>query len=69
MVIVESSLRSKFSQQSYSSLKSKFNNSKKLFVDDFFPPNDSSLFKSSRRINGIVWKRPHVIFYFTITLK
>jgi hypothetical protein len=62
MVIVESSLRSKFSQQSYSSLRDKCLNSKKLFVDDLFPPNDSSLFRSSRRINGIVWKRPHVIF-------
>jgi hypothetical protein len=60
MVIVDESSRLKFTKQEYSSLKSKSLESGKLFVDELFPANDNSLFRRSRRINGIVWKRPHV---------
>lgn len=50
---------SEFQKQNYSKLKSTCIEEKRLFVDNLFPPNDSSLFRK-RRINGIVWKRPKV---------
>lgn len=50
-----------FQKQSYSKLKSTCLDEKRLFVDDLFPPNDSSVFKT-RRIPGLEWKRPKVKF-------
>ena len=50
----------KFKKQKYDKLKSDLLSKKKLFVDEQFPANDSSLFKTKTK-NGIVWKRPHVI--------
>lgn len=61
MVIVDDSWRLKFTKQNYSDLKSKCLNSNKLFIDDLFMPNDTSLYKKSRKINGLVWKRPSEI--------
>lgn len=51
---------SRFSNQNYNRIKSECLKQKKLFVDDLFLPNDKSLFKRINKINGIVWKRPHV---------
>lgn len=49
-----------FSNQKYDRIKSECLKQKKLFVDDLFLPNDRSLFKRSNKLNGIVWRRPHV---------
>lgn len=50
----------KFSNQKYDRIKSECLKQEKLFVDDLFLPNDKSLFKRVNKLNGIVWKRPHV---------
>jgi hypothetical protein len=49
----------KFKKQDYDKLKARCKEEKQLFVDNLFLPNDSSLFKT-RKIDGILWKRPHV---------
>ena len=49
----------KFKKQNYRKLKASCENEKRLFVDDLFLPNESSIYKS-RRLHGIQWKRPHV---------
>lgn len=48
-----------FQKQSYSKIRSSCLEEKRLFVDDLFPPNDSSIFKN-RKIPGLEWKRPKV---------
>ena len=50
----------KFKAQNYEKIKNKCLAEKILFVDTTFPANDSSLLKN-KLMNGIVWKRPHVI--------
>jgi hypothetical protein len=50
----------KFKIQNYERIKSKCLENNELFVDTTFPANDTSLFKN-KIMNGIVWKRPHVI--------
>lgn len=48
-----------FQKQNYSKLKSTCLEEKRLFVDDLFPPNDTSIYKN-RKIPGLEWKRPKV---------
>lgn len=45
--------------QSYDKIKSDCLRSKKLFVDEKFPPNSSSLYRFQRPIVDLAWKRPH----------
>lgn len=52
----------KFKSQNYEKIKNKCLTEKVLFVDDTFPANDLSLLKNNS-MNGIVWKRPHVIIF------
>lgn len=51
-----------FSKQNYTKLKAQCIEEKKLFVDNFFPAADSSLFKN-RKLSGVEWKRPKVDFF------
>ena len=50
----------RFKNQDYDKLRSKCRSEGQLFVDTLFSANDSILFKS-KRIQGVQWKRPHVL--------
>jgi calpain-5 len=48
-----------FKKQNYNRIKSTCLQEGKLFVDNLFPPNDTSLFRH-QKVHGIEWKRPKV---------
>jgi len=45
--------------QSYDKIKTECLRSKKLFVDEKFPPDSSSLYRFQRPDVDLTWKRPH----------
>jgi hypothetical protein len=47
--------------QNYDELKAQCRKSGKIFEDDKFPANNSSLFRKKPFSMNIVWKRPHEI--------
>lgn len=47
--------------QSYEKIKSDCLINKKLFVDEKFPPNSSSLYRFQNPQVDLTWKRPHDI--------
>jgi hypothetical protein len=50
--------------QQYDVLKKSAQSAGNLFVDEEFPPNDTSLFfKGSSKTTAITWKRPKVQFF------
>ena len=49
-----------FKGQDFSKLKSECKSKGNLFYDPEFPPEDKSLFYSSGKLTGVVWKRPKV---------
>ena len=51
----------RFKNQNYEKIRSNCLSKTELFTDSEFPANYTSLFRS-KRLNGIEWKRPHVIF-------
>ena len=49
---------SEYKNQSYEKIKSDCLGNKKLFEDDVFPANDSSLFRVNKVKDKVNWKRP-----------
>ena len=49
-----------FKGQDYSKLKAECKSKGNQFYDLEFPPEDKSLFYSSGKLAGVVWKRPKV---------
>lgn len=49
-----------FKGQDYAKLKKDCKAKGTLFYDPEFPPEDKSLFYSSGKLTGVVWKRPKV---------
>lgn len=47
--------------QKYEKIKKECIKENKLFEDDLFPANDSSLFRFNKSKKNIVWKRPYEI--------
>lgn len=52
----------KSNYKTFSSLKKKCISQKQLFIDDTFPPTNSSLYLDINYNNDIIWKRPGVYF-------
>lgn len=50
----------KYQKQDYDKLKASCRDQGKLYEDDQFPASPNILFKK-KKVNGIVWKRPHEI--------
>jgi len=50
----------RYKGQSYEKLKKEAKSKGNLFIDMEFPPDDRSLFYTSGKLAGVVWKRPKV---------
>ena len=60
MDVEEKNFTKRLTDQSYAKLKATCVKENRLFEDPIFPSTDASLFGETKKVEGVVWKRPNV---------